>query len=159
MRIVIMLVVILLQSMRAFSQVEVQPAVTKLVPTVEHLRQWCSANNARFDACTVFVAYRLQASCASAGPSWSMHPSATFRPMIMLHNIQQLTHEKIHVGDVERFVTRYIAALGQAQFESAAGCEQAALDAKTSFPDRMREFAWQSNVERHPQLLTARRNR
>ncbi len=82
-----------------------------------------------------------------------MRASATFRPIILLYNLHQLTHELIHVADVEKSATRYVAALEQTEFASAEACEQAVIEAKSGFGDRMREFAWQSNIEHHPQLL------
>ncbi len=144
---------IVLHSMRAFAQAGIEPPVTKLVPTLDHLRRWCTSDS-KVDACTVFVAYRLETSCSESGPSWKMHASATFRPMILLYHMHQLAHEQLHIADVTKSVTRYVGSLADPEFATAAACEQAGLEARSGFADQMREFAWESSLARDTGLPT-----
>src|SRR5687768_9744854 len=69
--------------------------LVRVVPTDEHLREWCGVDG-RIEACTRFIAYRLETACAPAGEGWTMRAKATFRPWIFLLNLSQAAHEHEH---------------------------------------------------------------
>jgi len=132
--------------------VVVQPVVVKLVP-LNRVHDACGSDR-EFDACTRFVAYELDASCDSHG---ALRASATFRPMIFLYNIQQLTHEKLHIEDIRRFADAYVTDIEQKSFETESQCHAAAQLAMDHFEATMRGFAERSNRERHRSLRLAAR--
>ena len=145
---VILGVVILLQCAPAWAAetVAVQPAVIRFVP-LQRLHELCSAE-ADFDACTRFVAYRLEARCEST----NIRASVTFTPLIFLYNIRQLPHEGLHIDDIRRFASAYVRELEEPTFGSADQCATEAMRLAAGFGDKMREFADRSNRERHPLL-------
>lgn len=132
--------------------VRVEPAAVKLVP-LYRVHDACGSDR-EFDACTRFVAYRLDAACDSHG---SIRASVTFRPMIFLYNIQQLAHEQLHVEDIRRFADAYVTDIEQKSFETEWRCHDAAQLAIGQFEATMRGFAERSNRERHPSLRFAAR--
>ena len=124
-----------------------EPAVVKLM-SLDRLHDTC-ASEREFDACTRFVAYRLDASCDSHG---ALRASVTFRPMIFLYNVQELTHEKLHIEDIRRFADAYVTDIEQKPFETESQCRDAAQLATDRFGATMQSFAMRSNLERHPSL-------
>jgi hypothetical protein len=143
-----LVLVILLQCTAAWAaeSVAVGPAVIRFVP-LQRLHELCSAD-ADFDACTRFVAYRLQARCEST----TIRASITFTPLIFLYNIRQLPHEGLHIDDIRRFASAYVRELEAVTFVSADRCEAETLRLAAGFGEKMREFADRSNRERHPLL-------
>ena len=135
----------------AAAGVEVEPAVVKLV-SLDRVHDVCGS--AELDACTRFVAYRLDASCDSHG---TLRASVTFRPMIFLYNVQQLTHEKLHIEDIRRFADAYVTDIEQQPFETESQCRVAATITMDHFGSAMQSFAVRSNLERHPLLRLAAR--
>jgi hypothetical protein len=127
--------------------VVVQPLL-KVVSSAQRLRDVCTSDG-EFDACTRFVAFRLNASCARSVERWSIEATATFRPWIFLYNLGSLRHEQLHIDDIRTYTERYIAELGREQFSSLETCDAAALAAAAGFEQKMREFAARSNAERH----------
>lgn len=143
---------ILLHSLTAAAaEVVVQTPKTVLVATVQHLRDDCGAAGS-YDACTRFLAYRLEPSCIPDQDAWRMTTSATFLPYIVLYNLHSLSHELEHIGDVRESLQRYGDHLEQSRFASADDCRANASIASSSFADLIRGFAAQSNAARHPQL-------
>ena len=140
--------VILLQCTAAWAAetVAVERAVIRFVP-LQHLHELCSADG-DFDACTRFVAYRLEAHCDSS----NLQASITFTPLIFLYNIRQLPHEELHIDDIRRFASAYVGELERLNFSSADQCEAETFRLTTGFGQKMREFADRSNRERHPLL-------
>jgi hypothetical protein len=135
----------------ATAGVVVEPVVVKLV-SLDRVHDVCGSGV--LDACTRFVAYRLDAACDSHG---TLHASVTFRPMIFLYNIQQLTHEKLHIEDIRRFADAYVTDIEQKPFETESQCRDAATIAMDHFDATMQSFAVRSNLERHPLLRLAGR--
>ncbi len=132
-------------------QVTVEEPLLRVVPTIDHLRQWCAAEGS-YDACTQFIAYRLEARCVPDGQQgWSMDAAARFRPWIFLYNLRQLSHEREHIGDVQRSAEELVAGLEHLRFASAEECEARALTERAAFGAAMRNFATASNAKRHPQ--------
>lgn len=129
------------------AEVVSQPAVVKLV-SLGRVHDACGSDR-EFDACTRFVAYELDASCDSQG---KLRASVTFRPMIFLYNIQQLTHEQVHIEDIRRFAEAYVTDIEQKSFETESRCRDAAQLAMDHFGTTMRGFAVRSNLQRHPLL-------
>jgi hypothetical protein len=121
-------------------------AVVKLV-SLERVHDACGSAR-EFDACTRFVAYRLDVTCASR----KMEAVVTFRPIIFLYNIQQLSHEQCHIEDIRKFAAAYVTDIEQETFETDSQCRAEAQREMDSFPARMLGFATRSNHERHPQL-------
>ncbi|HVS32172.1 MAG TPA: hypothetical protein VMS98_12045 [Thermoanaerobaculia bacterium] len=129
--------------------VVVEAAVVRLAPTIDHLKQTCLVDG-DYDACTNFIGFRLQASCAAADRGWRLRASATFRPWIVLHNLRQLPHEQEHINDVRGSVERLITAIETAEFATEDACRQRALEERNAFGSRMRSFAAASNARMHP---------
>ena len=156
MRVARLFPLILLHSLTATAaEVVIQPQMTTLSPTAKHLRESCGAGGV-YDACTRFVAYRLRATCTPEGQSWRIQAAATFRPWVFLRNMHSLTHEQEHVRDVRHSVEAHLGMLESMTFTSEAACQQTAFTEMGGFGARMRDFAAQSNAERHP--LTHRGN-
>lgn len=133
----------------AGAEVIVEPQMTTLVPTMQHLRDSCAIGGL-YDACTRFVAFRLQATCAPENDSWRMHATARFRPWVFLRNMHSLPHEQEHVRDVKASVEGLVAGLEAATFDSRTGCHQRAFEEMAAFGELLRRFAAQSNAARHP---------
>ena len=144
--------VILLHCAAAFAaETVVQPPTAVLVSTLEKLHALCGPDG-EFDACTRFVAYRLQATCLPQGASASINASVTFKPLIYLYNIRQLPHEQLHIDDIRGFAASYVAEIESLRFASREQCEAEALQAVGEFGTTMRQFAIRSNRLRHPSL-------
>lgn len=133
----------------AGAEVRVGTAHRMLVPTMQHLRDTCGASG-DYDACTRFVAWQLNATCASDSDGWRMRASATFTPWIVLYNIEQLSHELDHVGDVRRSAEQYVDELEHERFASPEECRQRTIQEAGSFEETIRRFASESNAVRHP---------
>lgn len=134
------------------SRVAVQPAMTRLVRTPADLRQICQVDG-DFDACTTFVAFRLDATCVEENSSWRIEAQATFRPWIIMFNIRQLPHEQEHIRDIRGFAESYVAGLSEVSYASREQCSAHSLAASESFGATMRVFASRSTSIRHPQIV------
>lgn len=146
----ILVLAIVLQSGFAFAaEVIVGVPPTTLVPTAHHLRDHCVID-ASYDACTRFVDYRLEATCAPDADGWSMHASATFTPAIFLYDMHQLAHEHDHIRDVETSLQEYLAAIEALRFTSEADCVQRTALEQQGFEKVLRAAAKKSNAMRHP---------
>jgi hypothetical protein len=121
----------------------VQPPLVKAV-SLPWVHTACG-DGADFDACTQFVAYRLNASCDGS----KIHASVTFRPLIFVYNFQQMTHEWAHIDDVRTYCAGYVNDLEQRRFETESECRDAATLASATFGERMREFAGRSMARIH----------
>lgn len=132
----------------------VQPPSTTLVASLHNLHEICGPG--AFDACTRFVAYKLDVQCVTREGAPAMNASVTFRPMIFLQNIRQLPHEMLHVEDVRHFASQYADALASVALTSDAQCHEEAMQLSAGFGDRIREFALRSNLDRHPMLRAGR---
>lgn len=131
--------------------VVVADPLLRVVPTDAHLREWCGVGG-DLEACTRFIAFRLEATCAPSAEGWVMRATATFRPWIFLKNIAQLTHEREHIGDVQRSVAAHAAALEGLSFAGDEECRARSVQEAMRFGEVMRIFARQSNEARHPVL-------
>ena len=81
-----------------------------------------------------------------------MRATATFRPWIFLRNLAQLTHEREHIGDLQRSVAAHAAALEGLVFAAPEDCRARSVQESLRFGEVMRVFARQSNEARHPVL-------
>jgi hypothetical protein len=116
----------------------VQPVMVRAVP-LSAVHSACG-NEGDFEACTRFVAYRLDAECAGR----KLHASVTFRPVVFVFDLHQLTHEYTHVDDVRAYATEYASQIEEMTFDSDEQCRDAALSAAGRFGETMREFAGRS---------------
>ena len=132
----------------------VQPPATTLVSSLHNLHEICGPGP--FDACTRFVAYKLDVQCVTRDGAPAMNASVTIRPMIFLYNIRQLPHEMLHVEDVRRFSSQYAEEIASVALTSDAQCHEESMRLSAGFGDRVREFALRSNLERHPMLRAGR---
>lgn len=132
-------------------RVNVEQPMMTVAPTTDRLREWCGAGGS-YDACTRFVAFRLEASCTAEG---RITASARFRPWIILRNHQSLAHEHDHIGDVRRAVEVFLTGLESLETGSAEECRARVLAETASFGDTLRGYALASNLERHPILRRA----
>jgi hypothetical protein len=141
--------IILLQCAAASAgTVIVEPPVTRLVSTLEQLRDRCDSER-RFDACATFIAYRLRAQCSARDGLWILETSAAFRPWITLYNIRQLPHEQEHIRDVEKSVEGYLAELESLAFSDRESCAARSAIAGATFGEKMAAFARASNQRMH----------
>ncbi len=129
----------------------VQPPSTTIVANLPGLHDVCGSA-ANYDACTLFVAYRLNVTCREA----QMNASVTFKPMVFLYNLGQLPHEQLHIDDLKRFASQYVGGLEARTFASNTECEEESIRLAAGFGSKMREFALRSNLERHPILRAGR---
>jgi hypothetical protein len=136
--------------------VVVADPLVRVVPTADHLREWCGVSG-NIEACTRFIAFRLETTCVPAADQWAMRATATFRPWIFLRNLAQLTHEHDHIGDVQRSVAGHVAALEGLSFPAAEECRARSLQEATRFGELMRVFARESNETRHAVLRNVHR--
>jgi hypothetical protein len=134
--------------------VVVQPPATSIVSSLTRLHDICGPGS--FDACTRFVAYRLDVQCVTRSGEPAMNASVTFRPMIFVYNIRQLPHEMLHVDDVRLFASQYVNQIESVPLKSDQECQEQSIRLAAGFGDRIREFALRSNLERHPILRTGR---
>jgi len=155
MRRLILLLPILLHCFTALGgeRVSIETPVVTLALTDTRLNQLCGAEG-KFDACTRFVGFRLDAGCAYDGREWRMSAGAKVRPYIVLKNLHSLPHEYLHIGDVRQAVETLAATLGAAEFASEPQCRARALSEQAAFESELRAFARASNVARHPQILS-----
>jgi hypothetical protein len=124
----------------------VQTPTIRLVP-LQTVHNACGAAG-EYDACTRFVAYRLDAVCTGG----RVRATVTFRPLIFLYDIHQMTHEKLHIEDIRRFADAYVTDIEQKAFETDSQCCAEMFSAIGNFDATMRAFAERSNLERHPEL-------
>ena len=120
--------------------------------SLDRVHNACGSDR-EFDACTLFVAYKLEANCFYR----KIDVSVTFRPMIFLNNIQQLSHEWLHIEDIRSYAGAYVTDVEQKTFETESQCRTEAQLASDNFGATMRAFAERSNRERHPTLRLALR--
>lgn len=104
--------------------------------------------------CTYFFARQLLGGCALSGTSWVVVPHARFGVKTFLAHSSALAHERIHIRDVERDVSEYVAGLRMWRFDSQLDCAAAFKQAANTFPATMDAIQWKSNSTRHPQLPT-----
>lgn len=164
MRVLSVLIVILLLPSVARSYepdangfVVVAHPLIRFVPTQQHLREWCGAAG-DYEACTRFISFRLESTCAPVADRWAMEAVATFRPWIFVRGAEHLMHEHEHIRDVERFTAQHVAGLEALWFTSGDECRQRSIQEASRFGETMRAFARRSNEERHP-LLSGRVDR
>ncbi len=116
----------------------VHTPVVKFVP-LGMVHAVCGSDH-EFEACTVFVSYRLDAHC---GPE-KAEASIAFQPMIFVHDLQALNHEHVHIEDIREYATAYVTDIEQKRFESESQC-RSELDLVTrTLGATMREFAARS---------------
>jgi hypothetical protein len=156
MRLRLFVFIMLLHTVRApAAEVRVGTAMRSLVPTMQHLRDLCGVPGS-YDACTRFVAWKLEASCERDGDTWRMRATASFTPWIVLYNIHELSHELDHVRDLRTWAGDFAGALEQLRFDSSLRCQEKILQERGGFEKTIRGFAAASNAIRDP-LAYARR--
>jgi len=137
---------------RGGERVSIATPLVTLAPSDARLHEWCAAEG-KFDACTRFVGFRLDAGCSYDGRAWRMAASATFRPYIVLRNMHSLPHEYLHIGDIRQAVEALAATLGSTDYTSEPQCRQQALSEAAAFESNLRAFARKSNAMRHPDYV------
>ena len=128
--------------------VQVLPPRLVMVKQEAELRRRCEVD-IRIDGCTRFAAYELSARCWPGARGWSMTASARFRPYIFLRRRAVLTHEMVHIRDVETATRNHIQQLEDETFPTSAMCDDAAARAITDFPRRLERFIRASNEKHH----------
>ena len=146
---VLVLAIVLQSACAVAAEVVVGVPATTLVPTARHLRDRCVIEGS-YDACTRFVEYRLEASCALDAEGWRVHASAMFTPAIFLYDMHQLAHEHDHIRDVETSLQQYFVAIEALRFASEADCVQRTVMERHAFEKVLRAAAKKSNAMRHP---------
>jgi hypothetical protein len=131
--------------------VTVETPITSLVGNRVQLREWCAAAG-NYDACTRFVAYRVEGGCVREDDTWRIDAAATFRPYIFLWNLRSLSHEQEHIEDVRRDVIALVVGLESHRFAGEEACRSRLLSEQRDFGAKMRMFAESSNLARHASL-------
>jgi len=154
MRITCACLIILLHCLAADARdrVTVEEPITSLAASDQQLREACGAQG-NYDACTRFVAFRIDASCSTSAEGWQVTgATATFRPYILLRELHSLAHEYQHVDDLRHSIDRLLIEMEEARFDSEAGCLALVAREKGAFGATMQRFALESNLSRHPSL-------
>lgn len=151
MRTAAFLFIVLYGATLAGAELHAEAAVIKVVFPRDDLRTWCRIEG-NYDACTTFVAFRLEATCVEEPGVWRMMSSATYRPLIFLKNLTRLAHEQEHLEDIFESVDSHLAGLERLRFDTIGGCQDKVLLESAAFGKTMREFARRSNLARHPRL-------
>lgn len=112
------------------------------------------ATDSPIRGCTYFFGRQLLGDCALSGTSWVVVPHARFGVKTFLAHSSALAHERIHIRDVEKDVSEYVAGLRMWRFDSQLDCAAAFKQAADAFPRTMDAIQWKSNSTRHPQLPT-----
>jgi hypothetical protein len=136
-------------------RVTVAKPIVSIAASAGHLRELCAAEG-NYDACTRFVAFRLEAGCFPSGDEWRASGTATFRPFIILRNLGSATHEMLHVDDMRRSVDLLLVALTEARFRSRNACAARVAMEEGAFGSTMQRFALESNLARHDALRRQR---
>ena len=131
------------------AEVRMGSPIRSLVPTMQHLRDQCGAAGT-YDACTRFVAWKLEANCERDGEEWLIRAAARFTPWIVLYNVHQLSHELEHIKDVRQWTEAYAVGLERLRFASGAECRARTLQESDGFEATIRGFASASNALHHP---------
>ena len=113
------------------------------------LRELCGVNRSIL-ACTRFVGYELSAKCTDDGAA--IIAAASFMPLMVVLARTEMSHEFLHVADVQKATEQYVLQLETHRYSSAAQCEGAASAAIREFPQRIQEFVRASNEKRHVHL-------
>jgi hypothetical protein len=129
-------------------RVTIEKPIVSIAASSAHLREFCGADG-NYDACTRFVAYRLEAACFSSGDSWRAGGTATFRPFIVLRNLKSSAHEMLHVEDMRRSVELLLVELAATPFESESACRSRVTTEAGAFGNSLQRFALESNLARH----------
>src|SRR5688572_21926688 len=76
------------------AEVTVTP-VARFAPTRHALHDWCGAG--RFDACTAFVGFRLEATCDKT----RLTANARVTALMLLRDVSKVAHEQEHIRHIE----------------------------------------------------------
>lgn len=137
---IVVLSAMVLQSVGADARaVEVLTPRLVMVKEEAELRRRCGVN-VRIDGCTRFTAYALSATCSRAEKGWSMTAFARFRPYYILRRRSVLTHEMLHVRDIETSIADLLHQLQRTSFETRESCEDVAARAIAGFPRQLERF-------------------
>lgn len=140
--------VMVLRSVAAFGgEVTMNHPTIRLVASVKQMRDHCGLDGT-YDACTQFVAYRLDAECSDA----RIRASVAITPLIVLYNMNSLPHENNHIDDMRGSLSRFVHALEGRTFDSDAVCRDAAAAVMQDFSSTVRRFARESLALRDPTL-------
>lgn len=120
------------------AMVIIQAPTVRLLP-LQTIHALCGTAG-EYDACTRFVAYRLEASCSGRHAV----AAATFRPLIFLYNIHELSHEYEHIEDIRAFAERFVTNVEQRTFDSETECRDEMRLATTEFAERLAAAATDS---------------
>jgi len=129
-----------------FSLLSVVIVQTPMIRTVtlQKLPELCGAGTG-YDACTIFVAYRLEAVCDGRRAS----ARVTFRPLIYLHDIHRLAHENYHIEDIRRLAAAYVTDIEQKEFDTESQCRSETAIRMETFGATMQGFARESKFLQH----------
>jgi len=116
----------------------VHTPIVKFVP-LRIVRAACGSDH-EFEACTLFVSYRLDARCGAE----KAEASIAFQPMIFIHDLHALHHENVHIEDIREYAAAYVSDIEQKRFESESQCRSELDLARTSLASTMRGFAERS---------------
>lgn len=140
----------------AGSSITMNDPIIRLTSSLKQMRERCGVDGV-YDACTRFVAYRLDATCAADGGLWRMQAAAKFTPFVVLLNIRSLPHEKEHIGDMLVALRGYVDALERNRFDSETACHEIAVLQMNAFESTIRAFASESTLLRDPTLKSPSR--
>ena len=126
----------------AAAEVAVTP-LARFAPTRQALHEWCGAG--RFDACTAFIGFGLEATCDKS----RLTANARVTALMLLRDVGKAAHEREHIRHVEESLAQWLAELESRRYESAEQCQAAAFQAQGSVSERMKGFARESAERMH----------
>jgi hypothetical protein len=129
--------------------VDVLPARIRLIHDEARLQEICRAQW-KLNGCTFITGNRLLPSCANSNEGWRINASARFMPIAYILGSGVMPHENDHIDDIRQAAQQYLAELEQTVFPTVEVCQEAAGLARSGFEDRIRQFARDSQVRRHP---------
>lgn len=150
-----LMLIALIASMNPYQDtdgVRVREPMVRLVRPVE-LPLHCG-NGANIQACTTFVAQRLECECSSTEGGWRIDAHAQFIPVMFVTGPVWVRHENDHVADVRGRVESHLQNLAMRRFEAFDECQVAADRERNGFPELMNQFKLESNLAFHPQLAS-----
>ena len=141
---IVLLSIIVLQPLASAAESVVTVPPPRFAPTQAALHEWCGPG--KFEACTRFVGYRLEAACDGA----RLQAVARVTALIRIRDGKLIAHEQEHIREVRETMDRHLRNLESTPFADALQCQAAALRETSSFAESMRAFTQASTLRMHP---------
>lgn len=108
---------------------------------VNQLGSRCGPHHRSIKACTQIVGQALTADCVADGEVWRIRARASYIALIYIVSEKQISHEFLHVRDIELGVGAHVKRLRERSFLSKPGCDSEAAGAKSAFSEELKEIS------------------